>query len=158
MEVFGFFIFFMVMAVAALTQNAKNKQGQRTNQRGRTVRQSRSVQYQARQQPQRQPMYTQPQRQPVYTQQRQPVYTQQQRQQPIFSQTVQKEADNTPAAAKETVGTPAAIQQPKQAVQPSGDLMKQVEELIVTGYSGNLSFKRDFIAEGIDMLNRYDIR
>lgn len=33
-------------------------------------------------------------------------------------------------------------------------LMDEVNDLIVKGYSGNLEFQRDFIAEATDMLNR----
>lgn len=33
-------------------------------------------------------------------------------------------------------------------------LINEVNDLIVKGYSGNLNFERDFIAEGTDMLNR----
>lgn len=37
------------------------------------------------------------------------------------------------------------------------DIIKKVNDLMVTGYSGNLNFDRDFIAEGVDMLNRFSI-
>lgn len=33
-------------------------------------------------------------------------------------------------------------------------LLDDVNDLIVKGYSGNLEFERDFLAEGIDLLNR----
>ena len=33
-------------------------------------------------------------------------------------------------------------------------LVDEVNDLIVKGYSGNLEFERDFLAEGLDMLNR----
>ena len=33
-------------------------------------------------------------------------------------------------------------------------LMDEVNDLIVKGYSGNLEFERDFLAEATDMLNR----
>lgn len=33
-------------------------------------------------------------------------------------------------------------------------LVEEVNDLIVKGYSGNLEFERDFLAEGTDMLNR----
>lgn len=33
-------------------------------------------------------------------------------------------------------------------------LINEVNDLIVKGYSGNLEFERDFLAEGMDMLNR----
>lgn len=37
------------------------------------------------------------------------------------------------------------------------DIIKRVNDLIVTGYSGDMKFDRDFIAEGIDMLNRFTV-
>lgn len=33
-------------------------------------------------------------------------------------------------------------------------LMDKVYDLMITGYNGNLAFERDFLAEGVDMLNR----
>lgn len=37
----------------------------------------------------------------------------------------------------------------------SGSLMQSVQDLIVKGYEPKLSFERDFIAEGMDLLNQY---
>lgn len=37
------------------------------------------------------------------------------------------------------------------------DIIKKVNDLMITGYSGDLEFERDFIAEGVDMLNRFSI-
>ena len=37
------------------------------------------------------------------------------------------------------------------------DIIKRVNDLIVTGYSGDMTFDRDFIAEGVDMLNRFTV-
>ncbi|MBR5565130.1 MAG: hypothetical protein IKW08_03075 [Roseburia sp.] len=37
------------------------------------------------------------------------------------------------------------------------DIIKRVNDLIVTGYSGDMAFDRDFISEGVDMLNRFTI-
>lgn len=37
------------------------------------------------------------------------------------------------------------------------DIIKRVNDLIATGYSGDMHFERDFIAEGVDMLNRFTI-
>lgn len=37
------------------------------------------------------------------------------------------------------------------------DIIKKVNDLIITGYSGDMSFDRDFIAEGVDMLNRFTL-
>lgn len=35
------------------------------------------------------------------------------------------------------------------------DSMKKVQDRMITGYSGDLNFKRDFIAEGVEMMNRF---
>lgn len=37
------------------------------------------------------------------------------------------------------------------------ELMNQVNDLMIMGYQEDLSFARDFVAEGIDMLNSYQI-
>ena len=42
-------------------------------------------------------------------------------------------------------------------INRESDILKQVNDLIVTGYSGDLSFDRDFVAEGIEMLNRCEL-
>ena len=34
------------------------------------------------------------------------------------------------------------------------DILKQVYDLMAMGYSGNLQFERDFLSEGMDMINR----
>lgn len=39
----------------------------------------------------------------------------------------------------------------------SGELMSQVNDLMIMGYPADLRFERDFVAEGIDMLNSYEI-
>lgn len=47
--------------------------------------------------------------------------------------------------------------QPQAVVREEFDtsqLMEQVNDLMVKGYSGNLAFERDFLAEATDMLNR----
>lgn len=36
-------------------------------------------------------------------------------------------------------------------------LMKELNDLMLMGYQADLSFERDFLSEGIDMLNRYEI-
>ena len=36
-------------------------------------------------------------------------------------------------------------------------LMDQVNELMIMGYQANLSFERDFVAEGVEMLNRFEL-
>lgn len=39
----------------------------------------------------------------------------------------------------------------------ASDIMIKVNDLIVTGYSGDMTFDRDFIAEGVEMLNRFSV-
>ena len=51
------------------------------------------------------------------------------------------------------------LEQTKSAEQvaaenDSEDLMRDVEDLMIMGYDGTLEFERDFVAEGVDMLNR----
>lgn len=36
-------------------------------------------------------------------------------------------------------------------------LMQQINDLMITGYRGTLSFERDFVSEGIEMLNSYEL-
>ena len=35
------------------------------------------------------------------------------------------------------------------------DILKRVNDLIIMGYSGNMEFERDFVAEGVEMLNKF---
>lgn len=37
------------------------------------------------------------------------------------------------------------------------DFMNQVNDLMIMGYSGKLSYERDFVAEGITMLNQFNM-
>ena len=37
------------------------------------------------------------------------------------------------------------------------DIIKRVNDLIITGYNGDMEFDRDFIAEGVDMLSRFTV-
>ncbi len=51
------------------------------------------------------------------------------------------------------------LEQTKEAEQVAAendaeDLMREVEDLMIMGYDGTLEFERDFVAEGVDMLNR----
>jgi len=36
----------------------------------------------------------------------------------------------------------------------TAERMKKVKDLMITGYGGNIEFQRDFIAEGMDMINK----
>lgn len=35
------------------------------------------------------------------------------------------------------------------------DIIKKINDLMITGYSGDMHFDRDFVAEAVDMLNSY---
>ena len=43
------------------------------------------------------------------------------------------------------------------AFEDESDLVKRVNDLIVMGYDGNMKFDRDFIAEGVEMLNSFNM-
>ena len=81
-----------------------------------------------------------------------------------------KEADRMQhEAARGAADTPVLTTSEKvamQGVKPVGqqigadfdddcDIMQKLNDLMIMGYSGNLEFDRDFIAEGVDMLNSY---
>lgn len=42
-------------------------------------------------------------------------------------------------------------------ITKSSELMSQISDLMIMGYQSDLSFERDFVAEGIDMLNSYEM-
>jgi len=57
------------------------------------------------------------------------------------------------------------VNQMKDITKPSFDIdrttegaeerMKKVRDLMIMGYGGNLEFQRDFVAEGMDLINKY---
>ena len=127
-----------------------------------------------------QPQYTQQARpvQPQYTQQPRPVqpqYTQQPR--TVQPQKPQRERYEQWKAAKQSAQGKAmdAMLQLKQKEQENSileranlnlqeyeddvesDMLSQVNDRIVMGYSGEMEFERDFIAEGIKMLNSFQV-
>ena len=40
--------------------------------------------------------------------------------------------------------------------EPS-ELIREINDLIIMGYQADMSFERDFIAEGVELMNRYEI-
>lgn len=42
-------------------------------------------------------------------------------------------------------------------IAESSELMRQVNDLMIMGYQADLTFERDFVAEGIEMLNSYEL-
>lgn len=133
-----------------------------------------------------QPRYVQQPRpqQPRYVQQprpQQPGYAQPQPVKTVQSQKEQRERYEQWKAVKESTQGKAmdAMQQMKRQEQQKqqenaileranqnlqeyegdveSDMLSQVTDRIVTGYTGDMKFDRDFIAEGIEMLNSFQV-
>ncbi|MDY5884081.1 MAG: hypothetical protein SPJ65_12295 [Roseburia sp.] len=173
----------LIIAIIGIIVKAKSsdekKKKQYTYQKPQQPRQA-QPQYTQQSRPV-QPQYTtqQPrQAQPQYTQQPrqvQPQYTQQPRQ--VQPPKPQRERYEQWKAAKQSTQGKAmdAMQQLKQQEQENSileranlnlqeyegdvesDMLSQVNDRIVTGYSGEMEFERDFIAEGIEMLNSFQV-
>lgn len=45
----------------------------------------------------------------------------------------------------------------KELAAQDGTLLGTVEDLMIKGYDGNLSFERDFVGEGMDMINSFTL-
>lgn len=72
----------------------------------------------------------------------------------------QEQTKDQPVLAKEKVKDQTEPLEPGLGMADSNQespVLKQVNDLIVMGYSGDLSFERDFVAEGIEMLNSYEL-
>lgn len=39
----------------------------------------------------------------------------------------------------------------------TSELMREVNDLMITGYQADLAFERDFVAEGVEVLNRFEL-
>ena len=176
----------LIIAIIGIIVKAKSsdekKKKQYTYQK---PQQSRPVQPQYTTQQSRpvQPQYTTQQSRPVQpkytTQQSRPVQPQYTTQQPrtVQPQNPQRERYEQWKAAKQSTHGKAmdAMQQLKQQEQENSileranlnlqeyegdvesDMLSQVNDRIVTGYSGEMAFERDFIAEGIEMLNSFQV-
>lgn len=46
---------------------------------------------------------------------------------------------------------------PECAAEEESDILKRVNDLIVMGYDGDMEFDRDFVAEGVAMLNSFSL-
>lgn len=42
-------------------------------------------------------------------------------------------------------------------ITETSELMRQVSDLMIMGYQADMTYERDFIAEGVDMLNSYEL-
>lgn len=131
-----------------------------------TMNQSQRTYQQAPAQPQRayQQAPVQPQRayqqapaqpHPMYQQAPDPQMNRQQAQQQLKNRLAEKYQ----SAAAEKMSAMEVIEPMEFTYDiPQSDNMKKVQELMVTGFSGNLNFERDFVAEGIEMLNRFELQ
>ena len=128
-------------------------QPQRTYQQ--TMNQPQRAYQQAPAQPQRAYQQAPVQPHPMYQQAPDPQMNRQQAQQQLKNRLAEKYQS---AAAEEK--SAMEVIEPMEFTYdiPQSDNMKKVQELMVTGFSGNLNFERDFVAEGIEMLNRFELQ
>lgn len=173
-----FIVFIIIIIYVALSQSVKQSNNQ--NRRGNNPAMGRSPQQiyrpqmnqpqrtyqQTMNQPQRayQQAPAQPQRayqqapvqpHPMYQQAPDPQMNRQQAQQQLKNRLAEKYQ----SAAAEEMSAMEVIEPMEFTYDiPQSDNMKKVQELMVTGFSGNLNFERDFVAEGIEMLNRFELQ
>lgn len=128
-------------------------QPQRTYQQ--TMNQPQRAYQQAPAQPQRAYQQAPVQPHPMYQQAPDPQMNRQQAQQQLKNRLAEKYQ----SAAAEEMPAMEVIEPMEFTYDiPQSDNMKKVQELMVTGFSGNLNFERDFVAEGIEMLNRFELQ
>lgn len=162
-----FIVFIIIIIYVALSQSVKQSNNQ--NRRGNNPTMGRPPQQIYRpqmNQPQRtyQQTMNQPQRayqqapvqpHPMYQQAPDPQMNRQQAQQQLKNRLAEKYQ----SAAAEEMSAMEVIEPMEFTYDiPQSDNMKKVQELMVTGFSGNLNFERDFVAEGIEMLNRFELQ
>jgi len=163
-----FIVFIIIIIYVALSQSVKQSNNQ--NRRGNNPAMGRPPQQIYRpqmNQPQR--TYQQTMNQPQRAYQQAPAQPQRAYQQapvqphPMYQQAQQqlknRLAEKYQSAAAEEMSA-MEVREPMEFTYdiPQSDNMKKVQELMVTGFSGNLNFERDFVAEGIEMLNRFELQ
>lgn len=162
-----FIVFIIIIIYVALSQSVKQSNNQ--NRRGNNPAMGRPPQQiyrpqmnqpqrayqQAPAQPQRAYQQAPVQPHPMYQQAPDPQMNRQQAQQQLKNRLAEKYQS---AAAEEM--SAMEVREPMEFTYdiPQSDNMKKVQELMVTGFSGNLNFERDFVAEGIEMLNRFELQ
>ncbi len=128
-------------------------QPQRTYQQ--TMNQPQRAYQQAPAQPQRAYQQAPVQPHPMYQQAPDPQMNRQQAQQQLKNRLAEKYQ----SAAAEEMSAMEVIEPMEFTYDiPQSDNMKKVQELMVTGFSGNLNFERDFVAEGIETSNRLELQ
>ena len=172
-----FIVFIIIIIYVALSQSIKqsynqNRRGNnpamgrppqqiyrpQMNQPQRTYQQVPNQQHtyqQTMNQPQRAYQQAPVQPHPMYQQAPDPQMNRQQAQQQLKNRLAEKYQ----SAAAEEMSAMEVIEPMEFTYDiPQSDNMKKVQELMVTGFSGNLNFERDFVAEGIEMLNRFELQ
>ena len=173
-----FIVFIIIIIYVALSQSVKQSNNQ--NRRGnnpamgrppqqiyrpqmskpqrtyqQTMNQPQRAYHQAPAQPQREYQQAPVQPHPMYQQAPDPQMNRQQAQQQLKNRLAEKYQ----SAAAEEMSAMEVIEPMEFTYDiPQSDNMKKVQELMVTGFSGNLNFERDFVAEGIEMLNRFELQ
>lgn len=161
-----FIVFIIIIIYVALSQSVKQSNNQ--NRRGNNPAMGRPPQQIYRPQmnqpqrtyqqvPNQQHTYQQTMNQPqrAYQQVPDPQMNRQQAQQQLKNRLAEKYQ----SAAAEEMSAMEVIEPMEFTYDiPQSDNMKKVQELMVTGFSGNLNFERDFVAEGIEMLNRFELQ
>ena len=162
-----FIVFIIIIIYVALSQSVKQSNNQ--NRRGNNPAMGRPPQQIYRPQmnqpqrtyqqvPKQQHTYQQTMNQPQRAYQQAPVQPH-----PMYQQAQQqlknRLAEKYQSAAAEEMSA-MEVMEPMEFTYdiPQSDNMKKVQELMVTGFSGNLNFERDFVAEGIEMLNRFELQ
>ena len=173
-----FIVFIIIIIYVALSQSVKQSNNQ--NRRGNNPAMGRPPQQIYRpQMTQPQRTYQQPMNQPQRAYQQAPAQPQRAYQQapvqphPMYQQAPDPQmnrqqaqqqlknrlAEKYQSAAAEEMSAMEVIEPMEFTYDiPQSDNMKKVQELMVTGFSGNLNFERDFVAEGIEMLNRFELQ
>ena len=151
-----FIVFIIIIIYVALSQSVKQSNNQ--NRRGNNPAMGRPPQQIYRpqmNQPQRTYQQAPAQPHPMYQQAPDPQMNRQQAQQQLKNRLAEKYQ----SAAAEEMSAMEVIEPMEFTYDiPQSDNMKKVQELMVTGFSGNLNFERDFVAEGIEMLNRFELQ
>ena len=151
-----FVVFIIIIIYVALSQSVKQSNNQ--NRRGNNPAMGRPPQQMYRpqmNQPQRTYQQAPAQPHPMYQQAPDPQMNRQQAQQQLKNRLAEKYQ----SAAAEEMSAMEVIEPMEFTYDiPQSDNMKKVQELMVTGFSGNLNFERDFVAEGIEMLNRFELQ
>lgn len=156
----------MVVIIMIFVKASKNGKGSgKKPQPQRYPAQSQPQRYSMQSQPQRYPAQPQPGNQAELKRRLQEKYGSVQKKEPVFSRqmkTPESVADAIYRApessedilyhAAENVAEYDRVDELEQT-----DYMKQINDLMIMGFTQELPNQRDFVAEGIEMLNRFEL-